>query len=87
MLGVSFGKADEKQRANMDPFGRVTARAAAEAEAGARNVAIWCLAGGGLALAGTAVLYFVTRPGPTAPVKAGAAVGPKGPSLWIEGQF
>ena len=87
MLGLSFAKADEKQKAMLNPFGFEAASAAAKAQADAQSTAIWCFAGGGVAAVGTIVFYVVTRPRVPPPVKAGAFVGPKGPSFWVEGQF
>src|SRR5262249_46637167 len=86
-LGVSFAKADERQKAQLDPFGRDAGKAAARAEADAQSAAIWCFAGGGVAAAGTAIFYLVTRSRIRAPVKAGGFVGPGGPSIWVQGQF
>jgi len=87
MLGVSFAKGDERQKAESDPKGRDPAQAAAQAESTALNAALWCLVGGGAAAVGTGVFYLVTRPRAKAPVKAGAFVGPAGPSIWVQGQF
>lgn len=87
LMGVSFAKADEKQKAELDPYGLDAAKTAAQAEADMRSASIWCFAGGGLAAIGTGVFYLVTRPKAPPPVQAGAAVGPRGPSIWIEGKF
>jgi hypothetical protein len=87
MLGLSFAKADERQKANLNPFGRDAANTAALAEANAQSTAVWCFVGGGVAAVGTVVFYVVTRPKAPPPIKAGAFVGPKGPGVWVEGQF
>lgn len=87
MLGLSFAKADEKKKAELDPFGFDQAKAASQAQADAMNAALWCFVGGGAAAVGTGVFYLVTRPRVKAPVEAGAVVGPQGGSIWIHGQF
>jgi hypothetical protein len=87
MLGLSFAKNDELQKAKLDPFGQETAKAAAQAKADALSTAIWCFGAGGLAAAGTVAFYMVTRPKAPPPVKAGAFVGPRGPGVWVEGRF
>ncbi len=87
MLGLSFAKADEKNKAQLDAFGRDTAKAAALAESDAQNAAIWCFVGGGVAAVGTVVFYVVTRPKAPPPVTVGAFVGPRGPGVVVEGRF
>lgn len=87
MLGLSFAKNDELQKASLDPFGQEAAKAAAQAKADALSTAIWCFGGGGLAAVGTVVFYVVTRPKAPPPVKAGAFVGPGGPGVWVQGRF
>lgn len=87
LMGVSVTKADERQKAQLDPYGIDAAKTAAQAEADMRSAAIWCFVGGGAAAIGTGVFYLVTRPTVKAPVKAGAVVGPQGSSIWIEGKF
>ncbi len=87
MLGLSFAKNDELQKARLDPFGQETAKTAAQAKADTLSTAIWCFVGGGAAAIGTGAFYFVTRPRVPPPVKAGAFVGPGGPGVWIQGQF
>src|SRR6185503_2353938 len=86
-LGFSFVKADERQKANLDPLGRDVSNAAARAEANAQSAAIWCFVGGGAALIGTVIFSLATRPQSKAPVTAGAFVGPRGPAIWVEGRF
>ena len=87
-LGVGFAKGSEKQTATADPFGRETSKAAAQTEADAKSVAIWCFVGGGAAAVGTTVFYLVTRPRVrTPPVQAGAAVTPSGGVVWARGEF
>ena len=87
LMGVSFTKADERQKAETDPYGIDVAKNAAQAEADMRSAAIWCFVGGGAAAIGTGVFYLVTRPTVKAPVNAGAVVGPQGSSIWISGKF
>jgi hypothetical protein len=87
-LGVGFAKGSERQTATADPFGRETAKAAAQTEADAKSVALWCFVGGGVAAVGTTVFYLVTRPRVrTPPVQAGAAVAPSGGVIWARGTF
>ena len=89
LMGVSVVKGDERAKAQLDPYGLDAAKAAAIAEADMRSAAIWCFVGGGAAAIGTGVFYLVTRPKvkEPAPIKAGAMVGPQGPSVWVQGQF
>ena len=86
-LGISFAKADERKNASADPAGREAAKAAAMAEAQAQSTALWCFVGGGAAAAFTLIFGVATRPEAKPRVKAGAFVGPQGPSLWVEGNF
>jgi hypothetical protein len=86
-LGLSFVKADERQKAGADPFGREAARTAAQGEATLQNAALWCFVGGGAAAVTTVIVLVATRREVKAPVTAGAIVGPLGPSIWVEGRF
>lgn len=89
MLGLSFAKNDELQKAKADTLGRDAAAAAAQGKADALSTAIWCFGGGGLAAIGTTVFYIVTRPKVSAPppIKAGVFVSPQGSGAVITGQF
>lgn len=87
LMGLSFVKADERQKAELDPGGFKAATAAAQTEADLRSASIWCFVGGGAAAIGTGVFYFVTRPRLQTPVKTGAFVGPHGASISIQGSF
>lgn len=86
-LGISVAKGNERQSAAKDPFGGSAATSAARVEADAKNTALWCFVGGGVAAIGTGAFYFFTRPKIKAPVKAGAFVGPTGSAVFVEGQF
>lgn len=87
LLGVSFTKNDELQKAQGEPFGLATAQAAAQAKADATNAAIWCFVGGGVAGVGTAVFYLLSRPKAQPPVSAGFIAGPGGGGVRIDGRF
>lgn len=89
MLGLSFVKNDELQKAQTNTLARDDAKAAAKGKADAMSTAIWCFGGGGLAAIGTIVFYAVTRPkvATPPPIKAGVFVGPEGPGAVITGQF
>ncbi|MFO0588353.1 MAG: hypothetical protein U0441_12465 [Polyangiaceae bacterium] len=89
MLGLSFAKNDELQKAQADSLGRDAAKLAAQGKADAMSTAIWCFGGGGLAAIGTAVFYIVTRPKVSTPppIKAGVFVSPQGSGAVITGQF
>lgn len=86
-LGFAFSKGDAKNEAAKDPNGLDATRKAAEAEAEARNVALWGFVGAGLAAAGTAAVYLATRPSAKTKVQGAIGVGSKGPVIWIQGQF
>jgi hypothetical protein len=86
-LGLSFVKADERQKASTEPFGRDAAQEAARGEAAAQNVALWCFAGGGAVAAVTLIVGLATRTQVEPPVKVGAVVAPGGSSLWVGGRF
>jgi hypothetical protein len=86
-LGFALDKGAAKQAAASDPSGLDATRTAAAAEADARNVALWGFVGAGIAAAGTAVLYFATRPAAKSKLQGAVGFDGNGPSIVVQGQF
>lgn len=86
-LGLTFDKSAAKNEAAKDPRGYDAALAAAKDEALFKEIMIWSFVGAGVALAGTAVVYFVIKP-PEKPKTTGSlGVGVRGTSLFLHGEF
>ena len=60
---------------------------AANDEALLRNVMVWSFVGAGVALAATAVVFFVIKPPAKPKVEGAVGFGPGGPSLLLRGEF
>lgn len=86
-LGLSFERAGAKDAAAQDKYGRDAATKAAEDEALNKNVMVWSFVGAGVALAGTAAVFFATRTSPSSKVQGAVGFGNGGPSLSIRGEF
>lgn len=87
-LGLALDKASAKNAAGQDPNGLDAARQAANDEALFKNVMVWSFVGAGVALAGTAVVYFVIKPPEKKPpVQGTVGLGLGGPSVSIRGEF
>lgn len=86
-LGVYSSKSSALQEAEKG-IDREVAKSAAQAKSVAINTALWGFVGAGVAAAGTAAFYFLTRPSQKAPaVKGSLGFTPAGPSILVEGRF
>jgi hypothetical protein len=86
-LGLSFERAGAKEAAALDKNGFAAAQQAANDEALFKNMMVWSFVGAGVALAATAVVFFVVKPQAKAKVEGAVGLGPGGPSLLLQGEF
>jgi hypothetical protein len=86
-LGLSFERAGARDAAAKDPFGRDAFNNASEDEALFKNMMVWSFIGAGVALGGTAAVFFVTRTPAQPKVQGSLGFGPGGPSMSIRGEF
>lgn len=86
-LGLSFDRAAAKDEAAKKPEGLDDARRAADDEALFKNMMVWSFIGAGVALAGTAAVFFVTKSPAKPRVEGAIGFGPAGPSLSLRGEF
>lgn len=86
-LGLSFDKAAAKDKAANDLNGLDAVQRAADDEALFKNMMFWGFVGSGVALAGTATVFFLTRTSAKPKVEGAVGMGPAGPSVTIRGEF
>jgi hypothetical protein len=86
-LGLSFERAGAKNAAALAPDGQAAATNAATEQALFGNMAVWSFVGAGVALAATAVVFFVVKPSEKPRVQGAVGLGAGGPSLLLEGEF
>jgi hypothetical protein len=86
-LGLSFERTGAKQTAELEPDGEAAAKKAAEEAALFKNMMVWSFVGAGVALAATAVVFFVVKPSEKPRVQGAVGLGAGGPSLLLEGEF
>jgi hypothetical protein len=86
-LSIAGGKGSDKQSAALDKDGRDRAAGLAQAEAQAKNMALWSFVGAGLCAAGTAAFYIATRKPSKAPVEGAVGLRDGAPAVWVQGRF
>lgn len=86
-LSMAGEHGSKKQEAALDRDGRDAMKTSAQAEAEAKNTALWGFVGAGLAAAGTTVFYLTTRSSAKTTVTGAAGVRNGCPSIWLQGQF
>ncbi|MBK8254116.1 MAG: PEGA domain-containing protein [Polyangiaceae bacterium] len=84
-LGLSFDREAAKKEAQKNLYGRNDFISAANDEAFNRNVMLWGFIGAGVALAGTAAVFFLTRTSPKSETTTALVLNPGG--LTIRGDF
>lgn len=86
-LGLSLDRAGAKEQAAKEPHGFEAEVLAAEDEAAFKNVMLWSFVGAGVALAGTATLFFLTRAPAKPAVQGAVSFGMGGASIVIRGEL
>lgn len=86
-LGLSLDRGAAADAAARDPSGRDAMVKAAEDEASFRSAMVWGFAGAGVALAGTAAVFFLVPKSKKGQVQGAVGFGARGPSLSIQGAF
>jgi hypothetical protein len=86
-LGISLDRGAALTAAALDKNGRDAMLQAANDEALARNGMLWSFVGAGVALAGTAAVFFLVKPSPGPSVQGKVGFGTGGPTVSVQGSF